>query len=115
MFTSYFGNLKNISNPLAICGGIPEWFDGPGYRVLAPKYSFFNDYKTGIIDAEGYTEQYNKQVLEPLNPKDIYNYLISKYGEDVTLICYEKSGDFCHRHIVALWFEMNLHVKVTEL
>lgn len=24
-------------------------------------------------------------------------------GKDVALICYEKSSDFCHRHLVAEW------------
>lgn len=24
-------------------------------------------------------------------------------GKDIALICYEKSGSFCHRHVVARW------------
>ena len=24
-------------------------------------------------------------------------------GKDIALICYEKSGSFCHRHAVARW------------
>jgi uncharacterized protein (DUF488 family) len=30
------------------------------------------------------------------------------------LLCYEKPGDFCHRHIVAEWLHNNLGVHVEE-
>lgn len=115
MHTSYFANLKNVKNPLSISGKAPEWYTGPQFKILSPKYGFFRDYKDGKIDQLGYTEQFLDQVLKPLDPQSTYDYLITTYGEDVTLLCYEKPGDFCHRHIVALWFEMNLGVKVSEI
>ena len=33
----------------------------------------------------------------------------------IALICYEKPEDFCHRHIVAAWFELYLGVRVPEV
>ncbi|KKM90780.1 hypothetical protein LCGC14_1235320, partial [marine sediment metagenome] len=54
-------------------------------------------------------------VLDPLSPEEIYKELIDTYGEDVTLLCYEKPPKFCHRHIVAHWFENNLDVDIREL
>ena len=62
----------------------------------------------------GYVEQFYKLVLDPLNPEIIYNHLISTYGEDVSIICYEKPQDFCHRHIVADWFHTHLGVIINE-
>ena len=31
------------------------------------------------------------------------------------LLCYENNKDFCHRHIVAAWFEIMLGIKVDEV
>lgn len=115
MFTSYFSKLSQIKNPVSICGAAPDFYKGPQYKILAPKKSFFYQYKSGIIDDVGYIEEYYRLVLNSLDPNIVYNYLINKYGEDVTLICYEKPGDFCHRRVVADWFETNLGIKVNEL
>ena len=49
MYTSYFGNRKNIINPLSITAKKPYWFSGPHYPKLGPKESFLKDYKDGII------------------------------------------------------------------
>ena len=115
MYTSYFGNRKNIINPLAITVKRPYWFKGLHYPNLGPKESFLKDYKDGKIDEIEYIEQYTKLVLDPLSPEETYRDLIDTYGEDVTLLCYEKPPKFCHRHIVALWFENNLGVDIPEL
>lgn len=37
------------------------------------------------------------------------------YGPDVVLLCYEKPGQFCHRRLVAEWFEQELGLVVPEL
>ena len=114
MYTSYFSNLANVANPLSICGGPPDWYTGPQYKILAPKKSFFFRYKSGELDEEGYISEYYRLVLDLLDPAEVFKYLSEKYGDDVTLICYEKPGEFCHRRIVADWFETHLSVKVPE-
>lgn len=114
MYTSYFGNHRNITNLLAITNKPPAWFVGPHYPKLGPKESFLMDYKRGLITEVEYIEQYMKLVLDPLPPEETYNELISLYGEDVTLCCYEKPPEFCHRSIVAVWFENNLGILVPE-
>jgi hypothetical protein len=115
MRTSYFANMSNIGNPLSISGEAPEWYTGPQYRVLAPKWNFFKKYKSGEIDETGYIVEYYKQVLDALDPYHIYSYLTGKYDNDVVLLCYEDPGVFCHRRIVADWFENHLGVVVPEL
>ena len=118
MFTSYFGNLKNVRNPLSISGKAPAFYTQrglPEYKILAPKYSFFKAYKDGLIGEEGYTEEYCRLVLDPLDPRAVYEHLTGTYGDDVTLLCYEKPGDFCHRRIVAVWLELALGIEIPEL
>lgn len=35
-------------------------------------------------------------------------------GQDAALCCYEKPGDFCHRHILAKWLTENTGIEITE-
>ena len=115
ILTSYFGRYKYIVNPISICGKAPDWFDGPQYKELAPKYSFFKDYKAGLISEEEYTKFYKKEVLDKLNVSNVYTDLYHKYDSaNFTLLCYEKVGVFCHRHLVADWLNAN-GFKVEEL
>lgn len=115
MQTSYFKNLMAVRNPLSISGRAPDWYTGPQYKVLAPKVGFFTEYKKGLIDAEGYTREFYRLVLNPLDPQHVYDHLTSTYGEDVTLLCYELPGEFCHRRLVAGWLENRLGIEVPEL
>ena len=105
MNTSYFAKLKFIERPVSISGRAPEFYRGPQFKILAPKLWFFQLYKEGKIGPEEYTECYNEEVLKDLDQKTIFDKLVDIYKtEDLTLLCYEKPGDFCHRHLVAKWF-----------
>lgn len=109
MFTSYFSkNAKHI-NAVSISAKCPEWYKGREYKKLAPKYWFFIKYKTDK-DEEFYTEQYFKEVLSKLDAKDV----LKELGDDAVLLCYEKTGDFCHRHLVSEWLNEN-GIKCSEI
>lgn len=114
MYTSYFGNLKNVVNPLAISLYKPKWFKGPHEPRLAPTSEILKEYKSGHLTTKDYIIRFHNDVLQQHNPIDLYQELVDKYGSDVTLLCYEKDG-FCHRHLVALWFENSLNVVIPEL
>ena len=109
MKTSYFSKYKG-TEAVAISGGIPLWYKGRWYNQLAPKYWFFQKYKKDR-DKEHYIECYNRDVLGQLDAQTVYNQL----GEDAVLLCYEKSGEFCHRRLVADWFKRELGIDVPEL
>ena len=112
IYTSYFGNLKNLPRhiiPISICGQAPDWYKGMQYKKLAPKYSFFMEWKKNK-DNDYYIKCFNEQVLDKLDPEKVaYELLITTSGAnpDVCLICYEKPGEFCHRHLVAKWLNDN--------
>lgn len=115
IYTSYFANLKNLPPlivPISICGKAPEWYYGLQYKKLAPKYDFFMKWKKDG-DNDYYIEQFNSQVLNKLNAKIVETELydlatkINPLCKDICLICYEKPNDFCHRHLVANWFNKN--------
>ena len=110
IYTSYYANLKNIPEdiiPISIAGKCPDFYEGLQYKKLAPKYWFFQQWKINN-DNDFYIENFNKEVLNTLTPKKVIEDLISlSKGADVVLLCYEKPGDFCHRHLVANWLNDN--------
>lgn len=116
MKTSYFSNIRNIRVPLSISQHPPKWYTGPEYKVLAPPWKLVEQAHKGM-SREDYTDAFYVQVLQNLDPRAEYDLLTQKFSDDVTLMCFEKlenPGDFCHRRIVADWFEISLGVKVLE-
>ena len=118
MYTGYFAKLKYYEEqdltPTAICGGIPDWYKGLWYKKLAPKWSFFNEWKNGTEhkgDNEYYIQHFNEEVLKNINPLEIEKELKTlakrRTSDKIILLCYEKPGDFCHRHLVSDWFNQN--------
>ena len=91
-------------------------YSGDCFMLLAPKRDFFKTWRHNrkIIDEktnnEYYIREFYKQVLKELNPKEIYKIL-----DNSILLCYEENNEFCHRHIVAAWFELTLGVNVLEV
>jgi hypothetical protein len=114
IYTTYFAKLKKLPDgilPIAICAQPPASLKIPVYRALAPKYNFFQQWKI-TKDNELFTENYIGQVLNILNPVKVVTDLYYQYGLapcscDIALVCYEKSSDFCHRHLVAEWLRAN--------
>ena len=108
MKTSYFVRYKG-ENGVSIAQGTPKWFKGKLYLPLCPPWDLIKKVKEDG-DIEYYTQEYYKRVLSKLDPVKVYNDL----GEDAVLLCWEKSGEFCHRYIVAVWLEKHLGVKIEE-
>jgi hypothetical protein len=118
MYTGYFAKLKTYIDaglvPVSICGKAPDWYEGFQYKYLAPKWSFFNEWKNGTEhkgDNEYYIQHFNDEVLKGRSYIQTMEDLQRITGIDdlnkVILICYEKPSDFCHRHLVAKWFIEN--------
>lgn len=82
---------------------IPRLFH---YRELAPPWELVEEYKKQEISQNQYIARYNQQ-LSKLDVHDTYNKIHQLYGDNITLLCYEPSDQFCHRHIVASWFRQN--------
>lgn len=104
IYTSYYAKCRRIPHTItriSIAGKAPAGYRGIEYKVLAQKKEFFMQWKENH-DNDYYIKCFNEQVLSHLNPVEVYNKLEElSCGQDIVLICYEKSGDFCHRHLVA--------------
>ncbi len=115
MFTSYFANLRQIESPLSIARFQPKWYDGPRFTMLAPEIRLLTQYRKGGMSVDEYEEEYRKDTLARLRARDVYDWIVSNYSSSAVLLCYEKPGQFCHRRLVAKWFEKELGVYVPEL
>lgn len=107
--SEYWKNGKH-PNAVSVAARAPNWYRGRQYKKLAPKFHFFKKFKEDRDEAF-YTEQYNKEVLGVLDPKEVYEEL----GEDAILLCWEKSGNFCHRRLIAEWLEKALDITIEEI
>ncbi|HIT61882.1 MAG TPA: hypothetical protein IAC38_00335 [Candidatus Caccovivens faecavium] len=116
MYTGYFGKMKSYPKDkeyrYVSIARFNKFWSGEEYKKLTPPASIIK-----IEDKELYTKLYYEQVLNNLNPQEVYNEL----GDNAVLLCYEKYADieqgktFCHRHMVAKWLEEKLGVEVKEL
>ena len=102
IYTSYFANIHNLpfKDCIAICHWKPGYFKGPHYRLVAPTEQMVLEYKAGKQDQEAkdkYIKAYQK-VLDSLDPE-----IVGKTLQNKILLCYERPGDFCHRHLLAEW------------
>lgn len=119
IYTSSYQNCQSkLHKTYSISGdrGKKANYQGECYPKLAPKLSFWKKWHDNIgkISDEDnnrfYVEEYWKEVLSKLDPEQVYHEL-----DYSILLCYEPNTDFCHRHIVAAWFELLLGIKVPEL
>lgn len=116
--SSYNNWTTDLYQTVSISGnrGKDANYHGRCYPELAPKLSFWRVWHSniGVVSLEEnnqyYIEEYWKQVLSKLDPEKTYRDL--DYN---VLLCYEDNMEFCHRHIVAAWFELLLGVKVPEV
>lgn len=116
IYTGYYSKVKKYEEegltPIAISGTVPSFFKGAAWKWLAPKWQSFAEWKNGEMDNFQYSEKYIEEVLEKLDKEELRELILSV--KDPVFICYEKSGDFCHRHILADWLEDKLGLVVEE-
>ena len=105
IYTSYFSSKKyNKENGISISRYVAFW-EGKSYPLLYPSAGLLKWWKSLPKEIQEnkyyqnqYYEAYFKETLSQLNPHTVAAEL-----EDKVLLCYEKSTDFCHRHLVAAW------------
>lgn len=115
IYTTYFAKLKTLPKdivPISICAKVPNGYHGLEYKKLAPSYELLSKWKQ-TNDNDYYIKCYLSQVLQQLEPKEVvtelYNLAATQSApvKDIALVCYEKSADFCHRHLVSAWLHNN--------
>ncbi len=112
MLTSNFSIMGK--NPLAISIALydPYFYTGRRCPELAPTRTLLSEYKLGTVSEEEYIKIYTAEILDKLDPVKLYWEL----GPDTILLCHcsAKPGVFCHRHLVAEWFNAAPNLNVSE-
>ena len=115
---SYDKCPSDMYNRCSISGdrGKKVGYSGTYYSKLEPKKDFWLVYDGNIgkisekENNEYYIREYWNKVLSKLDPQEVYEELDNKI-----LLCYESENQFCHRHIVAAWFELFLNIQIPEV
>ena len=87
---------------------------------IAPSQDILSNYKAGKIDKVEYELKYTLQLQNTDIVKD-WNYLIDVVSrleepyKGIVFVCYEKSNDFCHRHIFAEYMRTHFNIDIKEL
>jgi len=108
MTTGSFRNCARLYGAVSISSGVPDFFRGPQYRKVAPRWDMLKlsreeyDYEFGLI-------------LEKLNPEEVYRDLMVLGNNKPILLCWEKPNTWCHRRRVAEWLENGLtDIEIAE-
>lgn len=116
VYTSYFAASQNF-NKNAIVLGItrfpPSWWNGLNIDKWAPSEKLLRQYRNKEIDEFVFSIEYIQELRERgFTQKKVKEILETIGGNrDIILCCYEKPGDFCHRHIFANWMTDVMKIK----
>ena len=69
-------------------------------RQLAPSPSLLRRYKQGIVTSEEYTIEYKTEIDNDDALQALCKLKHAAEAGNVTLLCYEPEGEFCHRCIL---------------
>jgi len=100
IYTGYFAKAKQYNEAGLVTISIARfnrYYSGASFKQLAPAAEIIH------LPEDQYKPIYSKQ-LSLLSKEGVYNQIKQlSGGKDCILLCYEKPGDFCHRHMVASW------------
>lgn len=108
IYTSYFSNMREITKrnivPINIALWPPRFYRGKSLSYVAPSRSILKDTKNN----EEYIARYKNEILSRLDVNKLLRDIEElSQGRDVALLCYEKPGDLCHRHLLAEYMNAN--------
>lgn len=101
--TSYFAKAGTLPTAISIARSAPPFFRGATYRPLTPPRDLLAAFKAGRVTPEEYTARYTAEVLDRRDAGTVASDLRDLAGPNAVLLCWEKPGTFCHRHLVAAW------------
>ena len=115
IYTSYFAKAAILRKagivPIGVALWPPRFFRGISMKQVAPRRYMLDDRLTD----EEYIRMYRNDVLRLVDARSFIQDLErASRGMDVALCCFEKPGDFCHRHILAKWLNEHTGIEVSE-
>lgn len=117
IYTSYFAKAKYFDrNKFILCqisNSAPLELDGK-LSVLIPDWdTIVSPKKEGLIDEDEYRKRYINQLNSTKDSVLNVIRLLKTFNKSIILMCYESPDKFCHRHILADWY--NTQTQDSEL
>lgn len=117
--TGYYSKIKTYTEngytPYSVSVSVPSFVCCDTIQSLVPPYDLLKRYKSGEITELQYRKEYfeiltirQKQVL-----KDLINILTKT--PNIVILCWERKGKFCHRHLIAEFLNERFGLNITEL
>lgn len=108
VYTSYFAASRNFNKNAVVLGITrfpPNWWNGLNIDKWAPSEKLLRQYRNKEIDEFIFSMEYVQELQDRgFTQKKVKEILETIGGDrDIILCCYEKPGDFCHRHVFANW------------
>lgn len=119
LYSTYISNIKNLTDEkqkqIII---IARYFKSNNFKKdirLCPSDELLKAYKSGSIDWDDYTIEFKELMQkQPMLGALRELYKRCKNGEDLILVCYEKSNERCHRRLIGEFIE-SFGVEYKEL
>ena len=116
VYTSYFGMARRFPKEkfikTAVCyqsvRGIGIW------NSVVPAAELVFGMKRGEITKEYYEQEYLKSLYARKDQIAQNIPYFQNSDRDIILLCYEKTGDWCHRHILADFLNKEFDLGITE-
>jgi uncharacterized protein YeaO (DUF488 family) len=72
------------------------------FRNASPEAALLKKYKTGALNWREFSKRFKEQLRASLESKKAVQDLIEllREGKTVTLLCYEREGQNCHRYLL---------------
>ena len=135
--TGSYASVKS-GNTVSVTGdGGNAWgYFGPAYKKLAPKLVTYLPYAENyqkLIELRSdalrvkeylelrrqiedeYIESYYNLRLKNLNVEELLITLYNKFGDNIILLCHEPVEEFCHRRLLADYFELKTGIYIPEI
>lgn len=79
-------------------------------EIFAPSWELLKDCKAGLVTQQQYEERYIAEQRASLKENThVWRWFFQK--QRIVVCCYEKYGDFCHRHILREYILPRLGAK----
>lgn len=120
-YTGYFARVKKYKElglyPVSIARYNPKGINIFTWSAVAPSEDILRDYKSGKITEIEYDFRYRLQLQNRNILEDLYfiDSKVPKEYKGIVFCCYEKSGTFCHRYILAEYIDEKFSIPVKEV
>ena len=115
IYTSYYAKARYIKNAILVqvSNSAPMQVDYT-IRPAIPAWRLVSAHKNKQITNEEYTEKYVADTDFAAVKAKLDAIQAANEGKDIILLCYERSGNFCHRHILAKKLNEDYDLSIKE-